>query len=71
MLLDGGTLVEFNNVKYLSDTKQLRGYAETGKRVDLVVNKDTVVSQTVKNHILKNKETIQRFDPITKTMQPY
>lgn len=67
----GNTLVEFKNVKYLSDTKQLRGYEATGKPITLVVNMNTEISQTVRSNILKNNGSIQRFDPITKTMHPY
>lgn len=68
---NGGTLVEFKNVQYLTDTKQLRGYAATGKPVSLVVNMNTKISETVKNNILSNKGTIQRFDPIKQTLHPY
>lgn len=67
----GRTLVEFKNVKYLSDTKQLRGYGATGKRITLVVNMNTDISKTVVTHIQKNDGSIQRFDSITKTMHPY
>ncbi|EXE16554.1 POTRA domain, ShlB-type family protein [Acinetobacter baumannii 1106579] len=49
----------------------LRGYAATGKPVSLVVNMNTKISETVKNNILSNKGTIQRFDPIKQTLHPY
>ncbi|MEN8976497.1 DUF637 domain-containing protein, partial [Acinetobacter baumannii] len=68
---NGGTLVEFKNVQYLTDTQQLRGYGATGKPVTLVVNMNTKISETVKNSILSNKGTIQRFDPIKNTLHPY
>lgn len=67
---NGRTLVEFKNVQYLSDTKQLRGYEATGKPVSLVVNMNTKISATVQNAIFKNNGTIQRFNPITKTVHP-
>ncbi|MDU6101677.1 MAG: putative toxin, partial [Acinetobacter sp.] len=68
---NGGTLVEFKNVQYLTDTQQLRGYGATGKPVTLVVNMNTKISETVKNSILSNKGTIQRFDPIKNTLHSY
>ncbi len=68
---NGGTLVEFKNVKYLSDTKQLRGYEATKKPIELVVNMDTVVTKTVRDNILANGGRIQRFNSKTQTVHPY
>lgn len=68
---NGRTLVEFKNVKYLSDTKQLRGYAETNRPIELVVNMDTKISKTVQDNIMKNGGSIQRFDIKTQKLVPY
>ncbi|WP_420911524.1 putative toxin [Acinetobacter soli] len=40
-LTNGDTLVEFKNLKYITDTKQFRGYAVIKKLVTLVINPDT------------------------------
>ncbi|HGU9764616.1 TPA: DUF637 domain-containing protein [Acinetobacter baumannii] len=40
----GNTLIEFKNVKYLSDTQQFRGYAETKQPITLVINPNTTYS---------------------------
>lgn len=68
---NGNTLVEFKNVKYLSDTQQLRGYVATKKPIELVVNMDTVVTKTVRDNIMANGGRIQRFNSKTQTVHPY
>lgn len=68
---DGLILVEFKNMTYLSNTKQLRGYAETKRPVELIVNMNTKISKTVQDNILKNGGSIQRFDIKTQKPVPY
>ncbi len=57
--------------KAAGQSTSLRGYGATGKPVTLVVNMNTKISETVKNSILSNKGTIQRFDPIKNTLHSY
>lgn len=59
---DGGTLVEFKNLKYITDTKQFRRYAATKKPVKLVINPDTKYSSTIEQTIRESKGTIYTFD---------
>lgn len=66
---DGGTLVEFKNLKYITDTKQFRGYAATKKPVTLVINPDTKYSSTIEQTIRESKGTIYTFDQKTKALK--
>ncbi|ENX57418.1 MULTISPECIES: DUF637 domain-containing protein [Acinetobacter] len=66
---DGGTLVEFKNLKYITDTKQFRGYAATKKPVKLVINPDTKYSSTIEQTIRESKGTIYTFDQNTKALK--
>ncbi|NNP69078.1 DUF637 domain-containing protein [Acinetobacter sp. Ac_5812] len=66
---DGGTLVEFKNLKYITDTKQFRGYAATKKPVKLVINPDTKYSSTIEQTIRESKGTIYTFDQKTQALK--
>lgn len=69
LLGDGCTLVEFKNLKYITDTKQFRGYAATKKPVKLVINLDTKYSSTIEQTIRESKGTIYTFDQTTKALK--
>lgn len=71
--IDGikGTLVEIKNVGYLSDTRQIRGYAATNQPILLVVHPRTKISGTVQDVVLKSRGKIQVFDPQTKKLTDY
>ncbi|WP_120430490.1 two-partner secretion domain-containing protein [Acinetobacter baylyi] len=66
---NGGTLVEFKNLKYITDTKQFRGYAATKKPVTLVINPDTKYSSTIENTIRDSKGIIYTFDQTTQKLK--
>lgn len=66
---NGGTLVEFKNLKYITDTKQFRGYAATKKPVTLVINPDTKYSSTIEQTIRESKGAIYTFDQKTKALK--
>lgn len=66
---NGGTLVEFKNLKYITDTKQFRGYAATKKPVTLVINPDTKYSSTIEQTIRESKGAIYIFDQKTKALK--
>lgn len=68
--IDGikGTLVEIKNVGYLSDTRQIRGYAATNQPILLVVHPRTKISGTVQEMVDGSKGKIQVFDPQTKKL---
>ncbi|WP_180046036.1 MULTISPECIES: DUF637 domain-containing protein [unclassified Acinetobacter] len=66
---NGGTLVEFKNLKYITDTKQFRGYAATKKPVTLVINPDTKYSSTIEQTIRESKGAIYTFDQKTQALK--
>lgn len=63
------TSVEFKNLKYITDTKQFRGYAATKKPVTLVINPDTKYSSTIENTIRDSKGIIYTFDQTTQKLK--
>ncbi|WP_081260049.1 putative toxin, partial [Moraxella catarrhalis] len=63
-----GNIIEFKNVKYLSDTAQFRGYAATNKPIHLVINTHSTYSETIKNTIKQSAGVIQRYDPESKKL---
>lgn len=65
----GNILIEFKNVKYLSDTKQLRGYAATNQPVNLVINPDTKYSKTIEEMIFASEGAIYTFDQKTQVLR--
>ncbi|ENW41775.1 TPA: DUF637 domain-containing protein [Acinetobacter baumannii] len=65
----GNTLIEFKNVKYLSDTQQFRGYAETKQPITLVINPNTTYSKTIENVIRTSNGVIYAFDQKTRALK--
>lgn len=82
-ILNGEKILEVKNVGYLSNSNQLRAYAElveTGgvdkldnavrfQAIELIVNPNTIISDPLKKMIKETGGNIKVFDPVTKTMR--
>lgn len=56
--VDGDTIYEIKNTKYVCRTKQFKEYLKSGKRIVLIVKKDTKIAKKLKQEILANGDII-------------
>ena len=82
-LVGGDKLLEIKNVAYLTNSPQLRAYAEAERLgvatagglklqpIELVVNPNTKISKPLLAMIEQRGGSVKVFDPVSKTMRPY